>query len=152
MKKRHAKLTQVMFGDYVRTKRPVKHDKRDKMFKFIATKGGILKFDNGQRWNVAKCLFCPRPESDTFYAKYEENEQELDVSADNQVDNDVEANLAPLPYRRSTRVTRPSDRYCSSKYYLLREEEMLCMLYIVCVMLYRRARLDAVTPYGVLCT
>ena len=132
----HAKPTQVIVGDYVRTKRPVKHDKleptwSEKTFKVIAIKGGTLTLDNGQRWNVAKCILCPRPESDTFYAEYEEYEQEPDVVADVQVDNDMEANLAPVPHRRSTRVTHPPDRYSPSKYQLIREEgEMLCMLYI----------------------
>ena len=65
---------------------------------------------------MAKCLFCLRPESDTFYAEYEEYEQEPDIAADVQVDNDMEANLAPVPHRRSTRVTRPPDRYSPSKY------------------------------------
>ena len=120
-KKRHAKPTQVIVGDNVRTKRPVKHDKleptwSEKTFKVIAIKGGTLTLDNGQRWNVAKCLLCPRLESDTFYAEYEEYEQEPDAAADVQVNNDMEANLAPVPHRRSTRVTRPPDRYSPSKY------------------------------------
>ena len=42
-----------MVGDYVRTKRPVKHDKLEpiwfeKAFKVIATKGRTLTLDNGQ--------------------------------------------------------------------------------------------------------
>ena len=79
-----------------------------------------------------------------FDVEYEEYEQEPDVATDIQVDNDVEANLVPVPHRRSTNVTGSPIRYSPSKYYLFREEgEMLCIVYIVCIMLYRRARLDA---------
>ena len=53
-KKRHAKPTQVIVGDYVRTKRPVKHDEleptwSEKKFKVIAIKVGTLILDNCQR-------------------------------------------------------------------------------------------------------
>ena len=51
-KKRHAKPTQVIVGDFVRTKKPVKHDKLEptwfeKTFKIIAIKGGTQTLDNG---------------------------------------------------------------------------------------------------------
>ena len=47
-----------MVGYYVKTKRPVKHDKleptlSEMTFKVIAIKGEKLTLDNGQRWNVA---------------------------------------------------------------------------------------------------
>ena len=95
-KNRHAKPTQVLDGDYVRMKRPVKHDKLEltwskTTFKVIVTKGRTLTLNNGQRWNVAKYLFCLRPESDTLYAQYEDNQQEPDVAANVQVDYDVKA-------------------------------------------------------------
>ena len=65
----------------------------------------------------------------------------------------METNLAPVPHLQSTRVTRPPDRYSPSKYQLIREEEeMLCMLYIECVMQYRRTHSDGVNHYIVLCT
>ena len=49
---------QIMVGYYVKTKRPVKHDKleptlSEMTFKVIAIKGEKLTLDNGQRWNVA---------------------------------------------------------------------------------------------------